>query len=293
MNFITHIWPENLDMALWSFANRKKEAKKPKYTYSPVIMPEQRAISKPILITFLIVIAFVISIIVGPIVYDRYREREYDNSTKQYTDRFGVKKYNFNRLNAPPLNMKEDTDAVINKINIMLSKMSLPSIDLVKNQVHRIEFNIISWKDESLNDYKMTLGSCSYRTPRGYEYKEKYSCVQGVRIEPYDYKTKQTISELEQRLKEINKGTYTVAGKISCLSKEWLDDAYAFLAANDHDSVKAYLQAQKCVVFEEGTKVTLVKRIGSFGTLLLGGGYTCFAYKGIKLYTTNNALKER
>lgn len=72
---------------------------------------------------------------------------------------------------------------------------------------------------------------------------------------------------------------------IACFAKSDLDDVISFVSAKDLASIDAYRRQNKCIMLKEGLTVTVTKSPGMFG------GYVEFVYRGIKLWTVREALK--
>ena len=69
---------------------------------------------------------------------------------------------------------------------------------------------------------------------------------------------------------------------IACTSKQYFDDMMAFVGAGDTASFEVYRAANKCLILKAGMTVTVIDR-----TLFSG---TVIAYKGVKLWTVNEAI---
>jgi hypothetical protein len=77
----------------------------------------------------------------------------------------------------------------------------------------------------------------------------------------------------------------TKGGHVACFEKGWLDDIISFVVAEDMDSLQAYIDSKKCIILKKGLRVTVTESPGMFG------GTAGFVFRGIKLWTTREALK--
>ena len=73
---------------------------------------------------------------------------------------------------------------------------------------------------------------------------------------------------------------------IACFNKSDLDDIITFVSVKDLASMNAYLMQHKCIMLSGGLTVTVTKSPGMFG------GSVEFVYKGLKLWTVREALKD-
>jgi hypothetical protein len=76
----------------------------------------------------------------------------------------------------------------------------------------------------------------------------------------------------------------TDANAIGCLTKSALEEMVKFTASGDRESFSAYIAQGKCIVLKSGLDVTVVESPGMFG------GIAGFVYRGIKMWTTREAL---
>lgn len=77
----------------------------------------------------------------------------------------------------------------------------------------------------------------------------------------------------------------TVENIPACFSKESLDEMMQFIYNKDEESFNAYLKMGKCIILKGDIDVTVIDMPGMFG------GTVSFIYKGIKLWTKRNGLK--
>lgn len=74
----------------------------------------------------------------------------------------------------------------------------------------------------------------------------------------------------------------TVGGQIACLSEEWLDDMFSFVAAKDMGSFEAYIDSQRCLILKAGLPLTIT----DFGFTVHE-----IVISGIKLWVPIEAVK--
>lgn len=78
----------------------------------------------------------------------------------------------------------------------------------------------------------------------------------------------------------------TVGGKVACLSSEWLDDFVKFAVADDMASIQAYMDQQKCMVINDGLKVTVLEYPGMLG------GQWLVSFRGTKFYVQREGIRD-
>ena len=72
---------------------------------------------------------------------------------------------------------------------------------------------------------------------------------------------------------------------IACFNKSDLDDIIMFVSVKDIASMDSYLKQRKCIMLADGLTVTVTKPPGMFG------GYAEFVFRGVKLWTVREALR--
>ena len=78
----------------------------------------------------------------------------------------------------------------------------------------------------------------------------------------------------------------TIERHFACLTEEWLNDMYAFVAAEDWASVQAYLDSEKCLPMMGGLAVTVTQ-------VRPVSGYREFSLQeGLKFWTIREGLSE-
>ena len=76
----------------------------------------------------------------------------------------------------------------------------------------------------------------------------------------------------------------TVGGQIACTQKGWYNDMVQFVAAEDKESFKNYINRKRCVILKKGLHVTVTDSPGMFG------GTTGFVFHGYKFWTAREAI---
>lgn len=79
-------------------------------------------------------------------------------------------------------------------------------------------------------------------------------------------------------------GAETVQGKIACLTRENFEDFVKFAAAQDMESIEAYMSSGRCFQLKDGIKVTVIEYPG-----ILGGIWEV-AYNGQKFFVQREGI---